>query len=139
VHNFLERSAASHMTRNVKTVTRGMTIHELGGLFAENDFNSFPVEEDSRVIGIVSKFDYLANFEFTPAELVPNYQELMKRTVGDVMVHEFIYVQTETKLTRVLHLMIDHRIRSMPVIEADRRLVGIISREDVIGALQACA
>jgi CBS domain-containing protein len=32
--------------------------------------------------------------------------------------------------------MVDHRIRSMPVIDNDQRLAGIISREDVMRALQ---
>ena len=41
-------------------------------------------------------------------------------------------------MTRVLQLMVDHRIRSMPVIDGDQRLVGIISREDVMHALQRC-
>ena len=59
----------------------------------------------------------------------------MQRTVAEVMTTEFIYVGKETKLTRVLQLMVDHRIRSMPVIEADRRLSGVISRDDVMRAL----
>ncbi len=53
----------------------------------------------------------------------------MSRTVGDVMTSEFIYVRTDTKLTRVLQLMVDHRIRSVPVIDDERRLAGIIARE----------
>jgi len=54
------------------------------------------------------------------------------------MTPEFIYVRKETKLTRVLQLMVDHRLRSMPVIEGDQRLAGMISREDVMRALQRC-
>jgi CBS domain-containing protein len=52
------------------------------------------------------------------------------------MSSEFIYVGTDTKLTRVLQLMVGHRLRSMPVIDGDQRLAGMISREDVIRALQ---
>jgi CBS domain-containing protein len=62
----------------------------------------------------------------------------MKRPVADVMTSEFIYVGEDTKLTRVLQLMVDHRLRSMPVIDGDQRLVGMISREDVMRALQRC-
>ena len=70
--------------------------------------------------------------------MIPRYDDLMKRTVAEIMTPEFIYVREETKLTRVLQLMVDHRIRSMPVIEGDQRLVGMISREDVMRALQRC-
>jgi CBS domain-containing protein len=70
--------------------------------------------------------------------MVPRYDDLMKRTVADVMTSEFIYVGEDTKLTRALQLMVDHRLRSMPVIDSDQRLAGMISREDVMRALQRC-
>ena len=124
------------MTRAVKTVTRDVTMRELTTLFSVSDFNSYPVEEDGCMIGIISKFDLLANFVFTPMHMVPRYHDLMNRTVGDVMTPDFIYVGTDTKLTRVLQLMVDHRLRSIPVIEANQRLVGIVSRQDLIRTLQ---
>ena len=139
MYKFLEQVTADAMTRNAKTVSRGATLRELGDLFEKDDFNTYPVEENSQVAGVVSKFDYLANFVFTPAHMVPRYDDLMRRTVADIMTSEFIYVRTETKLTRVLQLMVDHRMRSMPVIEGDQRLAGMISREDVMRALQRCA
>jgi CBS-domain-containing membrane protein len=126
------------MTRDVKTVTRSVTLRELGDLFEEDDFNAYPVDENAQVLGVVSKFDYLSCFVFTPAHMMPRYDDLMKRTVADVMTSEFIYVGGDTKLTRVLQLMVDHRLRSMPVIDGDQRLVGMISREDVMRALQRC-
>ena len=95
--------------------------------------------ENGQVVGLVSKFDHLACFVFTPARMMPRYDDLMKRTVADIMTSDFIYVGTDTRLTRVLQLMIDHRIRSMPVIDKDQRLAGVISREDVMRALQQCS
>jgi CBS domain-containing protein len=138
VYTFLEQIVADHMTRDVKSVTRAVTLRELGDLFEQDDFNAYPVEEGSQVVGLVSKFDYLACFVFTPAHMIPRYGDLMKRPVADVMTSEFIYVGEDTKLTRVLQLMVDHRLRSMPVIDGDQRLVGMISREDVMRALQRC-
>jgi CBS domain-containing protein len=137
--SFIEQVVADHMTRNVKSVSRGLPLRELGGLFEREDFNTYPVEENGQVVGLVSKFDHLACFVFTPAHMMPHYDDLMKRTVADVMTSDFIYVGTDTRLTRVLQLMVDHRIRSMPVIDGDQRLVGIISREDVMRALQRCS
>ena len=87
------------------------------------------------MVGVVSKFDYLSGFVFTPAHMMPRYDDLMDRTVADIMTMDFIYVGTDTRLTRVLQLMVDHRLRSMPVIDNDQRLAGIISREDVMRRL----
>ena len=67
--------------------------------------------------------------------MVPAYDELLSRTVSDVMTPEFIYVDPATKLTRVLQLMVDHRIKSVPVLDADQRLAGIIAREDIMRAV----
>lgn len=136
MYSFLEQTVADHMTRDIKTVTRGLTLRELGDLFEQDDFNAYPVEENSQIVGVVSKFDFLACFVFTPAHMMPPYEELMKRTVADVMTSDYIYVGTDTKLTRVLQLMVDHRLRSMPVVDGNQRLTGIISREDVIHGLQ---
>ena len=136
MESFIEQVVANHMTQNVKTVARGLTLRELGDLFEREDFNTYPVVENGQVVGLVSKFDHLACFVFTPARMMPHYDDLMKRTVADVMTSDFIYVGTDTRLTRVLQLMVDHRIRSMPVIDSDQRLAGIISREDVMRALQ---
>jgi Mg/Co/Ni transporter MgtE len=59
--------------------------------------------------------------------------------VADVMTPEFISVDPATKLTRVLQLMVDHRMKSLPVLDADQRLVGIIAREDIMRALTESA
>ena len=87
----------------------------------------------------MTKFDLLKCFAFTPNQMVPRYVDLMGRTVADLMTSEFIYVRPDTKLTRVLQLMVQHRIRSIPVIDVDHRLAGIISREDVLKALAVAA
>ena len=139
MYTFLEQIVEDHMTRDAKTVSRDLTLRELEDLFEKDDFNAYPVEEGSQVVGLVSKFDFLACFVFTPASMVPRYDDLMDQTVATVMTPDFIYVRGDTRLTRVLQLMADHRIRSMPVIEGDQQLVGMISREDVMRALRRCS
>ena len=139
LYRFIEQVVADYMTRDVVTVPAEMTVRELGQRFNETDFNGFPVTQGAQTIGFVTKFDYLACFEFTPARMLPRYDDLMQRTVAEIMARDFIYVGSETRLTRVLQLMITHRLRSLPVIEGDSRLAGIISREDLIGALEGCA
>ena len=139
LYRFLEQTVADHMTRDVKTVLSDVTLRGLEDLFEKDDFNAYPVVENPQVVGLVSKFDFLASFVFSTAHMVPRYDDLMNHTVANIMTPDFIYVRGDTKLTRVLQLMVDHRIRSMPVIEGDQRLVGMISREDVMRALQRCS
>jgi CBS domain-containing protein len=135
VHRFLETSAGDFMTQTVKTVGRDTTMRELQQLFDEVDFNAFPVRENDDVVGLVTKFDFLKCFAFTLGRMVPSYDDLLSRRVAEVMTPEFIYVDAGTKLTRVLQLMVDHRIKSIPVLDAGQRLVGIIACEDIMRAL----
>lgn len=138
MHKFLEATAGQYMTRSVQTVTRDTTMRELERMFDDAGFNAFPVRENDDVVGIVTKFDFLKCFAFTPSRIVPGYDELLSRTAADVMTPEFIYVDPATRLTRVLQLMVDHRMKSIPVLDAGQRLAGIIAREDVMRALQRC-
>ena len=87
-------------------------------------------------MGIVTKFDFLRAFAFTTGRLMPSYDEEMKRTVGDVMTEGIIHVDPPTPLTRVLQMMVNNRIRSFPVLDADGKLLGMISRGDVMRALK---
>ena len=139
MYKFLQQTVADYMTRNVKTVTRELPVGELNEMFERDDFNTYPVEEDTQIIGLVTKFDVLKCFAFTPSQMVPHYDDLMNRTVADIMISAFIYVAADTRLTRVLQLMVEHRIRSIPVMDNEHRLVGIVTRRDVLRALSASA
>jgi CBS domain-containing protein len=139
VYSFLQETVAENMTRTVKTVPPETTMRALHQLLAEDDFNGYPVVKDGRLLGVVSKFDFLNCFAFTPSSMIPRYTDLMDKTVADVMTHEFVSTSPDTKLQRVLQLMVNHRVRSMPVVDGNGGLVGIIAREDVMRALDRCA
>jgi CBS-domain-containing membrane protein len=123
------------MTLTVKTVGRDTTMRELQRMFEQTDFNAFPVRESDDIVGLVTKFDFLKCFAFTPGRMVPSYDDLLSRRAAEVMTPEFIYVDAGTKLTRVLQLMVEHRMKSIPVLDPEQRLVGIIAREDIMRAL----
>jgi CBS domain-containing protein len=136
MYRFLEATAEQYMTRTVMTVTRQTTMRELGALIAQHDFNSFPVVENARVSGIVTKFDFLRAFAFTTGQMMPRYDDLMQRPVAEMMTDAVVHVEPTAPLTRVLQLMVSLKSRSFPVIDPDRQLVGIISREDAIRSLK---
>lgn len=70
MHRFLEATAGEYMTRTVKTVSRDVTMRELQKMFEDVDFNSFPVRENDDIVGLVTKFDFLKCFAFTPGRMV---------------------------------------------------------------------
>ena len=134
MHKFLEWHASQFMTKNVKTVTPGTTLRELGELFDKNDFNSFPVLDNGKFVGLVTKLDFLKAFLFDTGHLVPHYNEVMALTVAKVMSRDVVHADPETPLTRVLELMVKLRTRGVPVLD-NGKLVGVVSRTDLMHAL----
>lgn len=123
------------MTRPPVTVSPDLTVADLEQLIERYDYNSYPVVRDGRLEGIVTKLDFLRNFVFTPDSVIPHYDELMRRHVREIMQGHVVTVSGDYPLTRVLQMLVDTSSKSFPVVEGDR-VVGIISREDVIGALR---
>ena len=76
-YRFLECTASQYMTPAVQTVTRQITLRDLEALFERHDFNAFPVVEAGKVLGIVTKFDFLQAFAFTTSHIVPHFNELI--------------------------------------------------------------
>jgi len=136
MYRFLECTVGQFMTREVKTVDRHTTLRELEALFAKHDFNAFPVMDGKEVSGLVTKFDFLKTFAFTTKQLLPHYDELMGRTVEEVMTEAVVHVEPAAPLTRTLQLMVSLKARSFPVMTADKKLVGMIAREDIMRALK---
>ena len=93
MYRFLECNVGQYMTRDVVIVTRDASLRQLEGMFATHDFNAFPVVEDGRMVGIVTKFDFLKAFAFTTRQMVPHYDELMSTTSGEVMTEAVVDVR----------------------------------------------
>jgi CBS domain-containing protein len=139
VHEFLEYRVHHVMTRAPETIEPRATLAEAEAIFENRDFNALPVvESDGSLVGIFTKLDFLAAFAFTPASLIPPYEELMRRRVGEQMTRDVLTVDPDLALTRVLQQLVETRNKSLPVVEAER-LVGIVAREDVLRALRRAA
>jgi CBS-domain-containing membrane protein len=102
--------------------------------------DAYPVESDGRLVGIVSKADALKAFALKQDRILPHYDDLMGTTVEEVMSRHVMTVDPEAKLQRASHLLEKYHFKSLPVIDASSRLLGIgmIAREYVIRALARC-
>jgi CBS domain-containing protein len=91
---------------------------------------AYPVESDGRLVGIVSKADALKAFALKQDRILPHYDDVMGTTVEEVMSRHVMTVDPEAKLQRVPHLMEKSHFKSLPVIDASSRLLGMIARKD---------
>jgi CBS-domain-containing membrane protein len=136
MYEFLEEIVGNNMTPSVRGVTPETTLGDLYRLFAADDFEAYPVVRGDTLVGVVSKLDALKPFAFAQHQLLPHYKDGMGTTVDEIMSTEVVAVDPETRLQRVLELMIKHRVKSLPVIDQWKSLVGIIAREDVMRAME---
>jgi CBS domain-containing protein len=136
VKNFVNIFVKDAMQRDVVTVSPDTKVREVEALFERYDYYSFPVTENGNVIGIVTKLDFLKHFIFTPSSIIPQYDRLLEDKVRDIMNAKVFTVSMDTPLTRVLELMVETHIRSFPVVDAENRLLGVISREDIMKMLK---
>lgn len=134
--NFVNLFVKDAMRKDVVTVSPEMTMREVEALFEKYDYYSFPVIDTGKVTGIVTKLDFLKHFIFTPSSIIPQYDRLLEGNIRDIMNAKVFTVSTDTPLTRILELMVETRIRSFPVVDAECRLLGVISREDIMKMLK---
>src|SRR5262249_40580924 len=134
MHEFLEARVADYMTHTVLTVSPDTPLSEIEHQFGLHDFNGFPVVDAGVLVGMLTKFDVLKCFMFTPRTVVPPYDEIARRTAGEIMTRNIITFAPDAPLTRVLQTLVDFRVKSFPVVDGVA-LVGIIAREDIVRAL----
>ncbi|AKX94665.1 CBS domain-containing protein [Neomoorella thermoacetica] len=109
------------MTTNVITITPSARIYELTRLLAEKQISGVPVcDGDNHVVGIVGEADLLG--------LVNGH------LVRDIMSQPVIGVDAEDPVEKVAAILHEKRIKRVPVY-SNGRLVGIISRADIVAAM----
>jgi len=136
MYEFLQETVEANMTRAVKSMSPETTIADLYRLFAVDLFEAYPVVRDEVVVGVVSKLDALKVFSLGQDQILPHLRDGMNSTVDSIMSREVIAVDPETRLQRVLELLVKHRVKSLPVVNERRNLLGIIAREDIMRAME---
>jgi CBS domain-containing protein len=139
MHEFLQYRVRDVMTTSLKTIEPSSSLAQAEAIFDQHDFNALPVVEPAgRLVGILTKLDLLAAFAFTPASIIPQYEDVMRSQVAERMTRELVSVRPDLPLTRVLQELVETRNKSLPVLDGTR-LVGVVAREDVLRALRRAA
>ena len=111
------------MTRDVRVTTPGQSIREAAKLMAELDAGAIPVGDSDRLVGIITDRDIA--IRAVAAGKSPD------TPVREVMSSDVKYCFEDEELDHVAQNMGDIRVRRLPVVNRDKRLVGIVSLGDV--------
>ena len=128
------------MTTRVIWVRKEASFRELAVALRTHRVSAFPVLGDGdKVIGIVSEADMLAKeaLDGEPGVFAGilhrrDAEKARGVTAGDLMTAEVVAVAPQDTVEHAARLMYSRKVKRLPVVDGQRRLVGIISRADVL-------
>jgi len=138
------------MATDIIAAKEDASVEEITSLMIKNRISGLPiVDNNDCLVGIVTEHDllykkklpmsirWIYNYgRYTAEELAVERHKAQAKTASELMTTEVVTVDETTPLSRIIHLVIEKEIKRIPVIRG-RKLVGIISRADVLQVLLA--
>ena len=116
----------SCMSTDVKLASPDQTIREVAEIMRSIDAGSMPVGDNDRLVGMITDRDIA--IRAVALGLSPDTK------VSEVMSSEIYYCHESDELAAAAKQMADRQVRRLPVLNADKRLVGIIALGDIAQA-----
>ncbi len=110
------------MSGDVKVISPDMTIGEAAKKMRDGDFGMLPVGENDRMIGTISDRDIVIRAVAEGRNVAT--------TVRDVMSDGIAWVYEDDSVEQAAAIMAERQVRRLPVVNRDKRLVGIVALGD---------
>lgn len=135
------------MTKEVLTLKKDADIHEVARLLSENKISGLPVVDDeNHVLGIVTEADV---FYMAGMKREHTFKDVLRHILGepvpggnsghkveDVMTSPTITANPDTDIKKAARILDERRIKRLPVVDKENKLIGIISRADIVRAMR---
>jgi CBS domain-containing protein len=118
------KSVKSAMHNGAEWVGPQTSVTEIAKRMRELDVGSIPVGENDRLIGMVTDRDIICRG-------VANGGDISKLTARDVMTKGIVYCRDRDSIDEALGIMESKQVRRLPVIDDNKRMVGILSFGDI--------
>jgi len=112
------------MTNQVELATPSMSVLEAACRMRDGDFGVLPVAEKDRLIGMVTDRDITVR-------AVAEGKDPEQTMVRDIMSSQVLYCYEDQTVDEVSKNMGDQQVRRLPVLDRNKRLVGILSIGDI--------
>ncbi|MGN6516041.1 MAG: CBS domain-containing protein [Rhizomicrobium sp.] len=112
------------MHKGVTWVTPETPVAKVAKEMKRKDVGAIPVGKNDRLVGMVTDRDIVCRG-------LANGKAGKTLSAGDVMTKGIVYCRTEDDVTKALRTMKSKKIRRLPVIDAKKRMVGILSLGDI--------
>jgi CBS domain-containing membrane protein len=144
-----EISCGDIMSRDIASVEFGTELEEAWALLRFHKVGAIPVLDAARrVIGVIALVDFLkrANlktYETFEDKLIkfirrtPGVTSEKPEVVGQIMATPVFTAREDMHIVELMPLLSDHGLHYVPIVNAERRLVGMVTQSDLIAALYA--
>jgi CBS domain-containing protein len=113
------------MTTQVWSVRQDASLRVIADVLTSRSISAVPVVDgESRVLGVVSEADLLARIDDAGEDSATNASDLMTTPV--------VTIEAEAPVTDAAKLLSSAGVKRLPVVDAGGRLVGIVSRHDLV-------
>ena len=126
------------MTQNLVTLDPYASLTSALEAMVENELRHVPVVERGRLAGIVTWTDVLASRAADPSRRQPRSEatdDLDAITVSVAMTADPITVRANETLGYAAEIMLEHKIGCLPVLHADRELIGLVTESNIFRAI----
>jgi len=146
-------TAKEIMNKKVITIKKDASINELSELLVNNKISGVPVlDENGSLAGIVSEGDIIVQnsdlhfpryFKLLDAIIYLESLNKFKRSlrkhlatkVEDIMTVKVKTAGEDTPINEIADIMLDSRVNRLPVMDKNNKLVGIITRADIVKSM----
>jgi len=144
------------MTRPAVSVREDITLKEAAAIMADQRFSGVPVvNNEGRVVGVITEADVLRHAGTAShtslrdswgwvspysdpndfAQVRTGFERMATTTVGELMSKKVFTVTQDTEMEKAAAIMTKNRVNRLPVVDVDGRLVGIVTRADIVRAV----
>ena len=112
------------MHQNVDWVDADTPVSEVAKIMQRDDVGAIPVGKNDRLIGMITDRDLALR-------LIADGRDIKTTRAEDVMTPGIIFCQTHQTVEDAINLMEQKKIRRLPVLNAKKRMVGMLSMGDI--------
>lgn len=137
------------MATDIKSLSPETSAREALNMLSQMEISGLPVvNADGKLAGMFTEKDILRNilpsyldkvgmfvYEENPKGIRKKAAELDRIRVKEIMRKDVVAVDEDASLCEVARIMLIHKVRRIPVLNKEKKIVGIVARQDIIGGL----
>jgi CBS domain-containing protein len=120
----MAKSISEVMTSKVCSIDADKTVAYAAKMMKDENVGFAPIVEGDRLVGTVTDRDIAV-------KVVADGKDPQTTLVHEIAETNVVTVEPDQDLDDALQLMASHQVRRLPVVEQDRRLVGVVAQADV--------